>query len=271
MKTGFHSPGKLRLPLMLLFLAAFPAIAPACGENAPQTGTSNPSPASGAKIYSTSPASTSELLKDASDAVKSIYGDNQGVHFTMESSAIAPGQSANSRYEGDMVFPDSVRMSSSDILTRDPVSVDLISVGGKVYTRSAATDNAWKGGGAVPAPPPDPQTITGFLAYARGSRNFGQEILGSGVKTWHVQVDVDTGMMSTEAMKGVSDPASLQELESMRSAVVTADYWIGADDLLPYQMLVKTDNAVSGSSSEKFFVFSDWKEVVNIEAPCEDC
>src|SRR5665648_722124 len=256
--TGKTNPlfSNCRLPLAVLCLAlVMTALAMAltgCGDER-ETVTNpiwQPDPLQPLKTYSTSPESTSELLKDTSDAVKVKSPSHEAVHFTLVSTTTGGGKSESIRAEGDFAYPDGVRMTQRDYLTADAAPVEVIAIGGDVYSRSSATAGAWQKGNTEP-PPPDPQSIANYLDFARSSRNFGEETLGDGRKTWHVQVDVDSKMLVDEAMKRTTDQAALQALESDRSAAVTVDFWIGADDRVPYQMLVKVSNPVSGSTREQ--------------------
>lgn len=276
--TGKTNPlfSNCRLPLAVLCLAlVMTALAMAltgCGDER-ETVTNpiwQPDPLQPLKTYSTSPESTSELLKDTSDAVKVKSPSHEAVHFTLVSTTTGGGKSESIRAEGDFAYPDGVRMTQRDYLTADAAPVEVIAIGGDVYSRSSATAGAWQKGNIEP-PPPDPQSIANYLDFARSSRNFGEETLGDGRKTWHVQVDVDSKMLVDEAMKRTTDQAALQALESDRSAAVTVDFWIGADDRVPYQMLVKVSNPVSGSTREQEFVFSDWRQYLELTRPCESC
>jgi hypothetical protein len=276
--TGKTNPlfSNWRLPLAALCLAlVMTALAMAltgCGDDR-ETVTQpiwRPDLPPPLKSYSTSPESTSELLKDTSEAVKAKSPSHEAVHFTLASSTTVGGKSESVRAEGDFAFPDGVRMTQRDYLAADAAPVEVIAIGGDIYSRSSATAGAWRKGNTEP-PPPEPQSIANYLDFARSSRNFGEETLGDGRKTWHVQVDVDSKMLVDEAMKRTTDQAALQALEFNRSAAVTVDFWIGSVDRVPYQMLVKVSNPVSGSTREQEFVFSDWRQYLELTRPCESC
>jgi hypothetical protein len=218
------------------------------------------------RTYSTSPESTSELLRDASQSVRLKTPGNKGVHFTVLTTGSVSGPAAGSRGEGDMVFPDAVKMVTRDYLTPEPVETEVIVTGGQTFIRSEATGGAWKAGES-PSLPPDPRLITGYLDFTRSSRNFGQETLSAGRKTYHVQVDVDMPLMAESLIKDTSDPQQLKELEAMKSSVVTVDYWIDTSDRLIYQMLVKSSSLPQGKNLEQNFVYSNWGEPVEIVKP----
>ena len=91
--TGKTNPlfSNCRLPLAVLCLAlVMTALAMAltgCGDER-ETVTNpiwQPDPLQPLKTYSTSPESTSELLKDTSDAVKVKSPSHEAVHFTLVS------------------------------------------------------------------------------------------------------------------------------------------------------------------------------------------
>lgn len=266
------SPSSPRKRLLFAACLMLPLIA-GLGCNDRQTQTYpiwQPDQAPPARTYSTSPESTSELLRDASQAVKAKTAANLGVHFTEQSTGALDGQAAGSRAEGDILFPDRVQMVTRNYLTAAPVSTDVIVTGGQTFIRSEATGGAWKTGDS-PSLPPDPQLITGYLDFARSSRNFGQETLSDGKRTYHVQVDVDMPQLATGLMKATNDPEQLREIEAMKTVVVTVDFWINADSRLIDQMLVKSSNQQQGQNLEQKFIFSDWGKAFEIVRPCEDC
>ncbi len=255
-----------RILIIALCLAPFVAVS-GCGSQDTPANTAGQSRDPATRTYSKSPESTSLLLKDASDALRARYASGEGAHFTMETTGVTSGHSIGMRAEGDIAFPDKARMTSSNYLTPQPVSVDVVTVGGKAFSRTPAGSGAWQNGDAG-MPPPDPQNIAGFMDYGRSSRNFGHENI-NGHDTWDVQVDVDMVMLATDAMKRTSDPQLLKELEALKSSVVTVDFWIGADDLAIYQMLVKTTNPLAGFDQAQDIFFTNWGQHVEITAPRE--
>lgn len=259
------------MPLAAVCLALLAA--PGLGCNDRETKTYpiwQPDQAPPTRTYSTSPESTSELLRDTSQAVKVKTAANLGVHFTVQSTGAIAGQAAGTRGEGEILFPEKVRMVTREYLSPEPANTDVIVTGGQTYIRSEATGGVWKTG-TSPSLPPDPQLITGYLDFARGSRNFGQETLSDGRKTYHVQVDVDMPLLATALMKTTTDPAQLKKFEDMKTAVVTVDFWIDADSRLIHQMLVKSSNQPHGQNLEQNYNFSNWGEAFEIVRPCEAC
>jgi len=258
-----------------LFVAGFIAIllltVVGCGETEPVTpATVSVDQAPPTRTYSTSPESTSELLRDASQAVGAATADNKGVQFNLQSTGSVEGDAEGSRSVGDMIFPDRVQMVTREYLTPQPVSTDVIVIGGQTYIRSESTGGNWIAG-VSPSTPPDPQLITGYLDFARSSRNFGQETLVGGRKTYHVQVDVDMPLLVASLIKNNPDPAMQARYKGMEADVVTVDYWIDANNRLPYQMLVKSLNQNQRENLEQNFNFSNWGETVAIAKPCENC
>lgn len=221
-------------------------------------------------IYDTSPESTGQLLRDTSATLGKNTTANMGVHFVMDSRTTISGRTIVSRGEGDMVFPDRVRMTTQNYTDAQPVPVEVIVVSGRTYTRSAATGEVWKSSGTGVSAP-DPQSITSLLDFARSSRNFGEESLSGNRKTYHIQLDVDASLAADEAKKQNTDPALIQALESTRNSSVTVDLWIGTNDLLIYQERVMISNTASDLKSEETFIFSDWGKAVEIVKPCESC
>lgn len=229
-----------------------------------------PDQAPPARTYSTSPESTSELLRDTSLTIKVKTATNSGTHFTLQSTGAVGDQNASSRSEGDLIFPDKLQMTTREYLSPEPVSTDVIVIGTQTYIRSEATTGVWKTGES-PSLPPESGLITGYLDFARGSRNFGQETLSGDRKTFHVQVDVDMPLLIARLIKATTDPVQLKKYESMKTAVVTVDFWIDTDSRLIHQMLVKSTNPLQGQALEQNFTFSSWGESIEIVRPCEDC
>ncbi len=247
-------------------MLALVCVAAGCG-GASQTTPPRPAAAAttGAVTYSNSPEDAGRLLKDTSSAVKAKVSPDLGVHFIMDSTSTVAGKSADSQAEGDMVFPNRIKMTSQTLTGGQQAKVDLIMVNGQVYTRPGS--GPWQAAATSTAKPPDPAMLTSYLDFARSSRFFGQESLKGGLKTYHVQIDVDTALAAEEAEKNAGAPALKQSLEATKSATVTVDLWIGIDDHLIYQENVKTVNAGQGSSSELQFRFSSWGEPVQIKEP----
>ena len=222
------------------------------------------------RIYDTSPESAGQLLRDTSTIVKANTETDRGVHFVMDSRTTIGGQTIVSQGEGDMVFPDRVRMITRNYVGAQEIPVEVIAISGKLYTRSDATGGVWKSsGGEVTAP--DPQSITGLLDFARSSRNYGEETLSGNRKAYHVQLTVDTSLAADEAKKRNADPATIQALEATRNSSVTVDLWIGVNDLLIYQEKVLVSNPSTGLNSEQDFIFSSWGPPIEIVKPCEAC
>lgn len=249
---------------MALALAVF---TPGCGRTG---GASTPSPsqtATGGAVstgISGSPEDAAALLKSATEAVKAKVNPDLGVHFIMDSTVATGGKSISSQAEGDMVLPDRIRMTSQTFTGGQVQKMDFIMVNGHVYERRGS--GAWQEAPAPIANPSGLASITNYLDFARSSRFFGQESLKGGLKTYHVQIDVDTKLEAAEAEKNAS-PALRQSLEAMKSAAVTVDLWIGIDDHLIYQENVKTVNSAQGLNSEMEFTFSNWGEPVQIKEP----
>lgn len=271
-----HNPGGALLRRVIPFtilavcLTAAAILAAGCNERETRTYPIwRPDAAPPAKVYSTSPESTSELLKDSSDAIRTTYPSTEGVHFTLESLTTGAATPLSWSAEGDMNFPDRVKMTAKSFLTAGQLTEEVVDTGGQTYVRSGP-DDAWHSG-TPRLPAPDPQFIANYLDFTRSSRNFGQESLAGGQKTWHVQVDVDMAMLASEALNRTTDQAEAERLESMKSATVTVDFWIGNDDRLPYQMVVKTLDPASGQTEQQTFSFSSWKEHAAIAKPCVDC
>ncbi|MHB8858234.1 MAG: LolA-like protein [Thermoleophilia bacterium] len=255
--------------MLAALLAAAAILTAGCNERETRTYPIwQPDAVPPAKIYSTSPESTSELLKDSSDAIRAMYPSTEGVHFTLDAQTTGAATPLSWRAEGDMNFPDRVKMTTKSFLAAGQVAEEVIDTGGQAYVRSGP-DDAWHGG-TPQLPAPDPQFIANYLDFSRSSRNFGQESL-AGQNTWHVQVDVDMAMLASEALNRTTDQSEAQRLESMKSDTVTVDFWIGNDDRLPYQMVVKTLDPSTGQTAQQTFVFSSWKEHAAIARPCVDC
>lgn len=259
------------LSLFAACLALSTATAIGCGGGETETYPIwQPDQAPPARTYSTSPESTSELLRDASQAVRARTSENQGVGFTALSTGVIDNPSASSRGEGYMVLPDKVQMTTRDYLSREPVSTDVTVIGTQTYIRSEATGGVWKTGDS-PSQPPEPGLITGYLDFARSSRNFGQETLSDGRKTFHVQVDVDMPLLAADLIKNTADPALLKKYEAMKTAMVTVDFWIDTDSRLINRMLVKSTNQPQRQTIVQDLIFSSWGESLEILRPCEAC
>lgn len=251
----------------LLFIAA--TFLPSCGSGS-ATGPAPTTTTTRTSAYDVSAEATRRLLQDTSDALTVIADDNSGVHFISESTSVVSGTYTGSRGEGDMVFPDRVRMDITTVTGNTQEQIELIAANGLVFTRSNTTGGAWQTSSRGYLPP-DPQSVRGYIDFARGSRNFGHESLPDGRKTYHLQLDVDTALAAQEAKKHTQDPAQQVAIEATRESATTVDLWIGIDDLLVYQEIVNTTNTTSGVTTNINFSFSRWGEAVQITRPCESC
>ncbi len=259
------------LPFVLLLSAAALALPGAgCGGGGEQTSTSPPVASQESKTYSDNPESVSRLLKDTSATLGREVSAGAGVHFTMDSTTTVAGQTVVSSGEGDMVFPTPLKMTTRNYTggpSSPPVPVDVIMTGGVVYTRTAG--GAWQSSQTAQAP--DPGIVSTYLDYARSSQFLGQETLGNGRKTYHVQVNVDTALAAEKAKQQTSDPVLQKSLEDTKSSTVTLDLWLGVDDQLIYQEKINVNNPATGLSSNLNFIFANWGETVSIEKPCAAC
>ena len=222
------------------------------------------------RTYNTTPESTSQLLQDSSEAVKGKYPSTEGVHFTLETLITSNGQQSAWHAEGDIEFPDRVKMAARNFLMTETVSQDAIHLEGQEFVKDGGADAAWHAG-SPQLPTPDPQSIVDFLDFTRSSRNFGQETLAGGQKTWHVQVNVDTAMLAEAALNRTTDQSEAQRLDSLKADTVTVDFWIGGDDRLPQQMVVKLADPAASRTEQQTYVFSNWNEHPPIARPCSDC
>ncbi|MFA6001107.1 MAG: LppX_LprAFG lipoprotein [Thermoleophilia bacterium] len=257
--------------IVVSLAAALLLYAPGCGDDRTVT-VSQPEGLEDAmpRVYDTSPESTGQLIRDTSTTVKANSSENMGVHFIMDSRTAIGDTTIVSRGEGDMVFPDRVKMTTQNYTDAQSIPVEVIVVGGKIYTRSTATNQIWKSSGSGVSAP-DPKSITSLFDFARSSRNFGEESLPGNRKTYHVQLDVDAALAADEAKKQNSDPALIQALEATRNASITVDLWIGTNDLLVYQERVVVSNPATALKSDQTFMFSGWGKSVEIVKPCESC
>ncbi|MHB1390381.1 MAG: hypothetical protein ACYCXF_03980 [Thermoleophilia bacterium] len=240
-----------------------------CGEGTATTPTRTGT-VTQSGTYDLSVASTSQLLQDTATALAAKTADGGNVHFTSESNSMTGNTYAGSRDEGDMVFPDRVRMNLTSLAGDKQKQIELIAVSGQVYTRTAAGDGAWQTSSQGYLLP-DPRSIGTYIDFTRGSRNFGQESLPDGRKTYHVQLDVDAALAAQEANKHSSDPAQQGAVEATRGSATTVDLWIGIDDLLIYQQKVVITTTDGGGTTETNFSYSHWGEAVQITRPCESC
>ena len=264
----FQKSAKL---IVFSLTAALLLYASGCGDDRTVTvsqpeGLENAMP----RIYDTSPESTGQLLRDTSATVRNNSETNMGVHFVMDSRTTIGDTTIVSKGEGDMVFPDRVRMTTQNYTDAQSIPVEVIVISGKAYTRSATTNGMWKSSGTGVSAP-DPRSIISLFDFARSSRNFGEESLSGNRKTYHMQLDVDATLAADEAKKQNSDPALMQALEATRNASVTVDLWIGTSDLLIYQERVVISNPATALKSEQTFIFSGWGKSVEIVKPCESC
>lgn len=241
-----------------------------CGGET-QTPTAAAPPKPGTRTYARTPAAASELLKDTSLTLAAKAAGNTGVHFRMEASTTVNGQVIISHGEGDMIFPDRQKMTMTTYINNQPLTTEVIAIEGKVYTKSGATGGNWSSSPSTTTAVPDLRSTASYLDFARSSRIIGEDNLRGVRKTYHIQVDVDSFLAAAEAMKKTTDPATQQELEKTRSATVVVDFWIGVDDLLIYQEVIKISNPAAGLNSNQTFTFSDWGKAVTIEQPCAAC
>lgn len=252
------------LALMLL------ASASGCGDEQATTGTVTPTATSpGVREYSNSVTDTAMLLRDSSAAMKQIADDGGGVHFSYISNNFGE-QLVIAQGEGDMMFPDRTRVTSSVYITELPTIIELVAIGETVYIKSSDTGDTWRRDdrGVLP---PNPRNVWNYIDFARSSRNLGKTTLDNGIQAYQVEVDIDADLLSTESMKHYSNPAIMAVLEASRSARVSATVWIGVGDLLVYKQSISTVNAATGDSSEQQLFYSDWGESIDIVPPCVIC
>ncbi len=258
---------KIAPGLAVALILALAVAAAGCGGGIqPTAPAARTGSGTGAVTYSGgSPEDAASLLKAAADAVKAKVSPDLGVHFTMDLTTTTVGKSISSQAEGDMVYPDRIRMTSQTLTGGQPQKTDFIMVGGNVYERTGS--GAWQSSPAPVSRPLGLASITNYIDYARSSRFFGQESLKGGLKTYHVQIDVDTKLEAEEAEKNAAAPSLRQSLEALKSAAVTVDLWIGIDDHLIYQENVKSVNSAQALNSLMEFRFSNWGEPVQIKEP----
>ncbi|MHB1382420.1 MAG: LolA-like protein [Thermoleophilia bacterium] len=256
--------------IFLLFTATLTPGAQGCGEDT-ATNMVTPTATVPASVdYSNSTADTARLLQDSSAAMKRVADSRLGVHFAYTSNVFGEAQLVIAQGEGDMVFPDRARVSSSVYLSEEPTVIELIAIGETIYIKSAETDNVWRRDveGVLP---PNPRNVWNYLDFARSSRNLGRTTLPNGVEAYQVQVEIDANLLATESMKYYSDPRIIALLQASRSNTVSATVWIGTTDLLVYKQTISTSNQTTGTGSEQILTFSGWGESTEIIQPCTVC
>lgn len=272
MPSGGKNNPRALLPVLnaLLVLMVFVVLlmaASGCGDSAPTvTGVQTEKPVT-TKTYSTDPVDTGLLLRDTSETIQTMTAADAGVHFTMEKYDSTAGASKYSLGEGDMAA-GRAKMKTRNSIGGEPTKAELIAVGGQTYTRTES--GIWQASsqGLIA---PELESLVDYLDLARSSRNFGQETLGDGRKTFHVQVDVDSTLAFESAKKRTNDPATQLSLEAMKSAALTVDLWIGWDDQLVYQQKTVVTGTLDMPGSETTYLYSKWGEPVDITRPCEAC
>jgi hypothetical protein len=202
--------------------------------------------------------------------MKQVADAQLGVHYDYTSNTIGEEQLVIAQGEGDMVFPDRTRVTSSVFVTGESVIIELIAIGEDIYVKSADTGNTWRQDdrGIMP---PNPRNVWNYLDFARSSRNLGITTMPDGVRAYQVRVEIDADLLATESMKHYSDPRIIDLLEASRTATVTATVWIGVDDLLVYKQSIQTVNEDDSTSSEQLIDYSNWGETVEISQPCVIC
>jgi hypothetical protein len=274
-RTGYDYRGpvtrKLPIFILLLLLLTIAPVATGCGEDTPTTQTVAPTVTTVVpRDYSNSIADTGMLLRDSSSAMKQVADTGMGVHFSYISNVFGEEQLVIAQGEGDMVFPDRTKVTSSVYITESPTIIELIAIGETVYIRTSDSGEVWRRDdrGVLP---PNPRNVWNYLDFARSSRNLGKTTLDSGIQAYQVQVDIDADLLSTESMKYYGDPGIIAMLETARSSVVTATVWIGVEDLLVYKQSISTSNPLTGTGSEQQLTYSQWGEAVEIIQPCTLC
>lgn len=250
------------LPFVLVNFAA------GCGETPPTSTGIQTERAPTTRTYSTDPVDTGLLLRDTSEIIRARIADGSGVHFTSEAFGHIDGAPVSSVGEGDMANAGRVKMKMRYTMFNQSSQMELIAVGGTTYTRPL--NGIWQTSGRG-FTAPDLESLVNYLDFTRASRNFGQETLGNGRKTYHVQLDVDSTLAMEEAKKRTSDPATQNTLEAMKGAALTVDLWIGWDDQLVYQEKVTVSGAGGTTASESTYIYSRWGQPVDITRPCEAC
>lgn len=261
------NPGN-RLLAIITALAILIALSPGCGGSAETTTGALTEKLTTTRTHGTDPIDTGLLLSDTSELIQATTSADQGVHFTFERyETAANGSSVYSWGDGDMAA-GSVNMVIRNNVGGEPHEIDLIATEGQTYTRPLS--GAWQAS-SLGLIAPDVDTLVNYLDFARSSRNFGQESLVGNIKTYHVQVDVDSTLAIEAAKKRTRDPAVLVSLEAMKGAQLAVDLWIGWDNNIVYQEKVVIGATPGVNGSETTYQYSDWGKPVSIARPCEAC
>lgn len=220
------------------------------------------------KIHGTDPIDTGLLLSDTSELIQATTSADKGVHFTFEKYETTGGGATVYNWGNGDMAAGSVNMVIRNSVGGEPHEIDLIATAGQTYTQPAS--GAWQAS-SLGLIAPDVDTLVNYLDFARSSRNFGQESLVGNIKTYHVQVDVDSTLAIEAAKKRTRDPAALVSLEAMKGVQLSVDLWIGWDNNLVYQEKVVIGATPDVTGSETTYQYSDWGKPVSIARPCDAC
>lgn len=114
--------------IISVFLFMTATLFASCGDESVTTPT-HTGTATRTRTYDVTPESTRQLLKDTGDSLAEKTSGSRGVHFTTESTGMVSSTFAASRDEGDMVFPDRVRMDIKTLAGDKQEQIELVAVG----------------------------------------------------------------------------------------------------------------------------------------------
>lgn len=159
---------------------------------------------------------------------------------------------------GDVVMPDKVKAQATVMLSGQPVTVNLISIGDNQYITDPITGQ-WR----VIKGVLDPRTLTnpntGILSLINKVQNVSQpaDDIVNGVSCWRMSGQLNAKYLAFFTGGGVPAGTMLQ-----------TSTCVGKADSLPYQLTVKGQAAAGDTTATtRTFSISNYNEHVSITAP----
>lgn len=234
-------------------------------------------PASGKKPYDGSPESVIQLLKDSKDAVDKKTAGKNGVHFTGNFTLSLEGVMINARGEGDILPPDQCDMWME---FHDPYVegdfgqlMDVVITSSNTYLKPYWAKK-WASYSTRHYQYKDAANGFDFTKFILNPQLLGKETMRNGVQAYHVRVDIDATAVAEQVehnVKNNMNDLSPEKLEKLKASTISSDFWIGTNDLLPYQVTERFLNTELLIAFDDMMLFYDWgKEVVISPPPAEE-
>ena len=246
-----------------------------------QTGTQKPSgggqtgKAAAPAGYDDTPASVRKLITDSQAAMKKYADAGRGVHFSDNTTLSLKNMTLLSEAEGDMMpgkakYHGQIRMPKELMPCGcpNPILYDAVITNGMFYLKLQGDQWESKSTADLDDLNSDVDN-TDFLQYVNSWKNLGYETL-DGSRVYHVRIGYDAnalyGKLEQELKPNV-DPETRSGMDKLKTSVLVDDIWIGADNLLVYQVTSHFRNDDLFIDGDDMYMMWNWGEQVDIKPP----